>query len=63
VCSAHRLNTILDSQKIVVMAAGRVAEVGTPAELLSRPPCDIIADPNATYGLFSFMANQKKAAQ
>ena len=59
---AHRLNTILDSQKIIVMSAGRVAEVGSPAELLARPPADIIADPTATYGLFAFMAKQKSNA-
>ena len=57
------LNTILDSSKIVVMAAGRVAEVGSPAELLARPPADLANDPNATFGLFSFMANAKKEAK
>jgi ABC-type antimicrobial peptide transport system ATPase subunit len=61
--SAHRLNTILDSQKIVVMAAGKVAEVGSPAELLARPPCDLSVDPGATFGLFAMMANSKKAAE
>ena len=59
---AHRLATILDYDRVVVMAAGRVAEVGTPAELLARPPADLIADPTATYGLFAFMASQKAAA-
>jgi ATP-binding cassette subfamily C (CFTR/MRP) protein 1 len=34
---AHRLDTILDSNGIVVLDSGRVAEVGTPADLLSRP--------------------------
>lgn len=57
---AHRLQTILDMDKIIVMSAGRVAEVGSPAELLSRPAADPTKDPDATYGLFSFMANQKK---
>ncbi|KNE66211.1 hypothetical protein AMAG_19364 [Allomyces macrogynus ATCC 38327] len=34
---AHRLNTIIDYDMIVVMAAGRVAEIGAPADLLARP--------------------------
>ncbi|KAJ3361119.1 hypothetical protein GGF31_002448 [Allomyces arbusculus] len=33
---AHRLNTIIDYDMIVVMTAGHVAEVGAPAELLAR---------------------------
>jgi ABC-type multidrug transport system fused ATPase/permease subunit len=32
----HRLDTILDSDRIVVLEAGRVVEVGPPSELLSR---------------------------
>lgn len=34
---AHRLNTVIDYDLIVVMGAGRVVEVGSPAELLARP--------------------------
>ncbi len=30
---AHRLNTILDSDKVLVMSGGHVAEFGPPAEL------------------------------
>ena len=30
---AHRLNTILDSSRIMVLSEGRVAEVGSPKEL------------------------------
>ena len=33
---AHRLNTVLDSDKIVVMNAGLIGEYGSPTELLSR---------------------------
>ncbi|KAJ3351385.1 hypothetical protein GGF32_004313 [Allomyces javanicus] len=33
---AHRLNTIIDYDMVVVMAAGHVAEVGAPAELLAH---------------------------
>jgi len=31
---AHRLNTIIDYDKIIVMDKGRVAEIGSPRELL-----------------------------
>jgi len=34
---AHRLDTILDSDRIVVLESGRVVEVGTPDELLGKP--------------------------
>ncbi|GAB9475595.1 Multidrug resistance-associated protein abc superfamily, partial [Globisporangium polare] len=34
---AHRINTILHCDKIAVMDAGRVAEFGSPSELLSQP--------------------------
>mmetsp|Transcript_3229 Transcript_3229/g.6640 ORF Transcript_3229/g.6640 Transcript_3229/m.6640 type:complete len:80 (+) Transcript_3229:2386-2625(+) len=31
---AHRLNTIMDYDMVVVMADGKAAEIGSPAELL-----------------------------
>ena len=37
---AHRLHTILDSDRIVVLKAGKVIENGPPEALLAKPDGD-----------------------
>lgn len=34
---AHRINTIMDSHRVLVMSEGRVAEYDTPQVLMQRP--------------------------
>uniref|UniRef100_A0A182KEI1 Multidrug resistance-associated protein lethal(2)03659 n=1 Tax=Anopheles christyi TaxID=43041 RepID=A0A182KEI1_9DIPT len=43
---AHRLNTVMDSDKVLVMDAGRCVEFGTPYELLT-----VEAGPKVFYGM------------
>lgn len=38
---AHRLHTIMDSDKVLVMDAGRVVEFGHPHELLQKTECGV----------------------
>ncbi len=41
---AHRLNTIMDSDQIVVMNNGIILEYGTPTELLSKQSAKDLSD-------------------
>lgn len=38
---AHRLNTVMDSDKVLVMDAGRAVEFGSPFELLTESKVNI----------------------
>ncbi|XP_076223009.1 putative multidrug resistance-associated protein lethal(2)03659 [Nomia melanderi] len=49
---AHRLNTIIDCDRIIVMDAGRIAEFGRPHELLRDRP----------HGIFSQMVDKRRSA-
>ena len=46
---AHRLNTIMDSDRVLVLSKGKVAEFDTPQRLLANPN-----------GVFYSMANEAK---
>jgi ATP-binding cassette subfamily C (CFTR/MRP) protein 1 len=40
---AHRMNTIINSDKIAVMSYGKLKEYGTPKELLANPKSQFAA--------------------
>ena len=40
---AHRINTIMDSDRVLVMSEGKVAEFDTPEKLLEKPVRDLLA--------------------
>jgi len=48
---AHRLSTVVNADRIIVMEAGRVIEQGTHAELM--------ANPHGTYARFHRLQNQR----
>lgn len=43
---AHRLHTVMQNDRIIVMDGGKIAEIGKPSELLSRPSrlSDLVAE-------------------
>lgn len=45
---AHRLNTIMDNDLVLVMHEGKAAEFGAPAELLDIPGSLFVALVDAT---------------
>ncbi|XP_017000056.2 probable multidrug resistance-associated protein lethal(2)03659 [Drosophila takahashii] len=58
---AHRLHTIMDSDKVLVMDAGRAVEFGTPYELLTAEDSNVFLDMVKQTGQASYDALQKIA--
>ncbi|KAJ1017869.1 hypothetical protein NDA16_005185 [Ustilago loliicola] len=40
ICIAHRLKSVIDYDRVVVMQDGKLVECGSPKELLSKPDTD-----------------------
>ncbi|KAJ3276362.1 Multidrug resistance-associated protein 4 [Terramyces sp. JEL0728] len=56
---AHRLNTVIDYDKILVLEAGEIVEYGAPWDLLNKP----IADPSAWFArMVSEMGSEAQTA-
>ncbi|KAJ3148342.1 hypothetical protein HDU86_007451 [Geranomyces michiganensis] len=58
---AHRIRTVADFDKILVLSQGRVAEFGAPSALMARPPLLPDAQPDARGelpGLFRSMCEE-----
>ncbi|KAH8351932.1 hypothetical protein KR084_000656, partial [Drosophila pseudotakahashii] len=58
---AHRLHTIMDSDKVLVMDAGRAVEFGTPYKLLTAADSKVFHDMVKQTGQASYDALQKIA--
>ncbi|KAJ3131539.1 hypothetical protein HDU90_008206 [Geranomyces variabilis] len=58
---AHRIRTVADFDKILVLSQGRVAEFGAPSALMARPPLQPGTEPDARGelpGLFRAMCEE-----
>ncbi|XP_038072640.1 multidrug resistance-associated protein 7-like [Patiria miniata] len=53
---AHRLDTIMDSDRVLVMSAGRVAELASPVQLLEDPT-------SVFYGLVNSRSNTSNSVE
>ncbi|KAM3178202.1 hypothetical protein ACTXT7_003008 [Hymenolepis weldensis] len=60
---AHRLNTILDYDRIMVLDAGHLAEIGSPCELAARPDsifCGMLKESNLLQTVFNSLCAEVK---
>lgn len=58
---AHRINTIIDSDRVMVIGAGRLVEFDQPAALLQRPD-SIFYDLVKETGMFDVLLEQANLA-